>query len=408
MKILHTSDWHLGRMLYTRKRHEEFESFLQWLLQFIVQEKIDILVVAGDVFDTTTPGNPAQELYYRFLAQISQTTCGHVVITGGNHDSPAFLEAPGKVLGMLNIHVMGAISEKPEDEVLLLRNKNGEALAIICAVPFLRDRDVRVVDSDETLADKGEKLLKGIAAHYQQVSEIAGDLRKEFPGIPVVGMGHLFTSNAMTTEGDGVRELYVGTLAHVDQETISRGFDYMALGHLHSAQSAGGNEHVRYSGSPIPMGFSEAGQVKKVVVIGFDGLDMTINEHEIPCFQQLTRLSGTVGEVVEELRKLAEAGSSAWIEIELTSHTGEIDVAACFDEVIAGSGLVILRIRSTMRTFHAMMRMNESETLETLDPLVVFTRCLDAHDVPEEEREELLQAYNIIINHIETGESNES
>ena len=159
MKILHTSDWHLGRSLYDKKRYDEFEAFLDWLTNFMTLNKIDLLLVAGDIFDTTTPGNKAQELYYRFLGKIPLTGCRHVVITGGNHDSPTFLDAPKSILGSLDIHVVGSITDSPEDEIFVLKDKQGLTEAIVCAVPFLRDRDVRTAEADETPGDKTQKLL---------------------------------------------------------------------------------------------------------------------------------------------------------------------------------------------------------------------------------------------------------
>ena len=118
MRILHTSDWHLGRPLYGRKRYQEFETFLDWLAATIDHEKVDVLLVAGDIFDTSTPGNRAQELYYRFLCRVAGSCCGHVVIIAGNHDSPSFLNAPRELLRALNVHVIGAMTENPEDEVI--------------------------------------------------------------------------------------------------------------------------------------------------------------------------------------------------------------------------------------------------------------------------------------------------
>ena len=125
MKILHTSDWHLGRTLYGRKRYQEFEAFLCWLAETIDQEQVDVLLVAGDVFDTSTPSNRAQELYYRFLCHVATSSCGHVVVIAGNHDSPSFLNAPKELLKALNVHVIGSVTENREDEVLLLRNQDG-------------------------------------------------------------------------------------------------------------------------------------------------------------------------------------------------------------------------------------------------------------------------------------------
>ena len=120
MKILHTSDWHIGRNLYGRKRYEEFEAFLAWMVETIEREKIDVLLVAGDIFDTTTPSNRAQGLYYRFLNRVAASACRHVVVTAGNHDSPSFLDAPKELLEALNVHVIGSVAENLEEEVLVL------------------------------------------------------------------------------------------------------------------------------------------------------------------------------------------------------------------------------------------------------------------------------------------------
>lgn len=161
MKILHTSDWHLGRALYGKKRYEEFEGFLSWLAETIRQNKIETLLVAGDVFDTGAPSNSAQELYYRFLCQVAGSQCRHVVVTGGNHDSPSFLNAPKELLKALDVHVVGNATESLEDEVLTLRDKEGEPELIVCAVPYLRDRDIRVVEAGESVDDKERKLVEG-------------------------------------------------------------------------------------------------------------------------------------------------------------------------------------------------------------------------------------------------------
>ena len=120
MKILHTSDWHLGRSLYGRKRYKEFSAFLDWLAQTIEDENVDALLVAGDVFDTSTPSNRAQELYYRFLCRVAASSCRHVVVVAGNHDSPSFLNAPKELLRALNVYVVGAVTESLEDEVIVL------------------------------------------------------------------------------------------------------------------------------------------------------------------------------------------------------------------------------------------------------------------------------------------------
>ncbi|MCA9457858.1 MAG: exonuclease subunit SbcD, partial [Nitrospira sp.] len=195
MKILHTSDWHIGRTLYGRKRYEEFEAFLTWLTETIQQNEIDALLVAGDVFDTSAPSNRAQELYYRFLCRVAASPCRHVVVIAGNHDSPSFLNAPKELLKALDVHVIGSSSEALEDEVLVLRNEHGDPELIVCAVPYLRDRDIRVAEAGESVEDKERKLIDGIRTHYAAVAALAEQKREELGvNIPIVAMGHLFTA----------------------------------------------------------------------------------------------------------------------------------------------------------------------------------------------------------------------
>ncbi|MCP3901032.1 MAG: exonuclease subunit SbcD, partial [Desulfobacteraceae bacterium] len=146
MRILHTSDWHIGRNLYGQKRYEEFEGFLTWLSDKINNENIDALLVAGDIFDNTTPSNKAQELYYKFLNRVAASKCRHIIIIGGNHDSPSFLNAPKELLSFLNVHVIGAALKDLSREVLVLKDDNEKAELIVLAVPYLRDRDIRSVE----------------------------------------------------------------------------------------------------------------------------------------------------------------------------------------------------------------------------------------------------------------------
>jgi exonuclease SbcD len=179
MRILHTSDWHLGRSLYGRKRYEEFSSFLDWLAQTIEDEKVDALLIAGDVFDTSTPSNRAQELYYRFLCRVATSCCRHVVVVAGNHDSPSFLNAPKELLRALNVYVVGSMTEALEDEVFVL-HADDKPEAIVCAVPYLRDKDIRTVEPGETIDDKNAKLVEGLKNHYADVCAIAEQKRAEF------------------------------------------------------------------------------------------------------------------------------------------------------------------------------------------------------------------------------------
>lgn len=429
MKILHTSDWHLGRSLYGRKRYEEFSAFLDWLAQTIEDEKVDALLVAGDVFDTSTPSNRAQELYYRFLCRVAASCCRHVVVIAGNHDSPSFLNAPKELLRALNVYVVGSMTDVLEDEVipildfgLLNADCEGDAInleksAIICAIPYLRDKDVRTVEPGETIDDKNRKLVEGIKAHYAEVVKIAERKREEIirqsaiknpqSQIPIVAMGHLFTAGGKTVDGDGVRELYVGSLAHVGAEVFPAAIDYLALGHLHVPQAVGSAEHIRYCGSPIPMGYGEATQEKKVVLIEFNSTTPNIQELPVPCFQELVRIVGSLDDINAKLEALKKRKSAAWLEIEYTGSDIIGNLREMLDEAMADSAMEIRRIKNRRVMDRVISTVAEDETLDDLDAGDVFTRCLDAFEVPDEDREELTVSYNEIIKSLHEEDVND-
>jgi len=406
MKILHTSDWHLGRMLYGQKRYEEFEAFLKWLNVIIEEQKIDVLLVAGDIFDTTTPSNRAQELYYQFLSRTMMSFCRHVVIIGGNHDSPSLLNAPKDLLKALNVHVMGEISDLVEDEIITLKDAEGNIEAIVCAVPFLRDKDVRLVETGESIVDKSQNLINGIAKHYQQIGEIVVEKLIEANNVPIIGMGHLFTSGGVVTEGDGTRDLYAGTAVKVEKNIFPKCFNYLALGHLHMTQSVGNDTFTRYSGSPIPMGFNEANQEKKVIVVECFANETTIIEHKIPIFQQLVRIEGSLNEIVIQIQLLKEAKSKAWLEIECTQMTIESDLNGQVNELIANTEMKILRLKNKQMETLVLTRAYDAEELEDLDPKDVFERCLVANKIETEKMDELRGCYLEILAEIENKDIN--
>ena len=399
MRVLHTSDWHIGRTLYGRKRYEEFEAFLIWLAETIQENSIDALLVAGDVFDTSAPSNRAQELYYRFLCRVAASSCRHVVVIAGNHDSPSFLNAPKELLKALDVHVVGSSTESPEDEVLVLRNGQGVPELIVCAVPYLRDRDIRVAEAGESVEDKERKIIDGIRTHYAAVAALAKQKRDALEvDIPIVAMGHLFTAGGQTVDGDGVRELYVGSLAHVTAGIFPTSFDYLALGHLHVPQKVNGSETIRYSGSPLPMGFGEAKQQKSVCQVVFDqGEDhittASVQLIDVPVFQRLERVKGDWDGISNRILELSATDSQGWLEVIYEGDEVIGDLRGRLEAAISGTQMEILRIKNNRIIDRVLGQIHEEETLDDLNVNDVFERCLAAHEVPEEQRPELLRAY---------------
>ncbi len=394
LKLLHTSDWHIGRTLYGRKRYEEFEAFMSWLAETIQQNEIDALLVAGDVFDTSAPSNRAQELYYRFLCRVAASSCRHVVVVAGNHDSPSFLNAPKELLKALDVHVVGSSTESPEDEVLVLRNEQDAPELIVCAVPYLRDRDIRMAEAGESVEDKERKLIDGIRTHYAAVAALAEQKREELGvDIPIVGTGHLFTAGGQTVDGDGVRELYVGSLAHVTAGIFPACFNYLALGHLHVPQEVNGSETIRYSGSPLPMGFGEAKQQKSVCQVEFHSTAASVQLIDVPIFQKLERVKGDWEGISNRIIELSATDSQGWLEVIYDGTEVIGDLRERLEAAISGTQMEILRIKNNRIIERVLGQIHEEETLDDLNVNDVFERCLAVHDVPEEQRPELLRAY---------------
>ncbi len=408
LRILHTSDWHLGRALYGQKRYEEFDALLDWMINTLQEQRADVLLIAGDVFDTGTPSNRAMQQYYRFLTRVSSTRCRHVVIIGGNHDSPTFLNAPRELLKVLNVHVVGAKADDVADEVIVLRAANQRAEAIICATPYLRDRDIRSAEAGESIEDKAQKLLEGIQAHYAAVTAQAEALHAALPTedaalVPIIAMGHLFTAGGRTTDGDGVRDLYVGSIAHVGATIFPPALDYVALGHLHVPQSVGGFDHIRYSGSPITMGFGEALQQKSVCLIAFNQRNPDLTLIDIPVFQRLRQLRGNLQRLLSDLQHLVQDNISTWVEVTYTGDDivpdlrEQLEHAVCSDDSNQQSPVTILRIKNHRSSAQLSSGDNVQQTLDDLTPHDVFEKCLDANKVASEQRPALQLAWQEIL-----------
>ena len=343
---------------------------------------------------------------------MANSCCRHVIVIAGNHDSPSFLNAPKELLRALNVFVVGAMTNNPEDEVIVLKDDRQSPEAIICAVPYLRDRDIRSVEPGESIDDKNAKLALGLMNHYAEVCAIAEQKRARFKKdgyrhVPIVAMGHLFTAGGETVDGDGVRELYVGSLAHVGKDAFPSAIDYLALGHLHVPQCVGNDERIRYCGSPIPMGYGEATKDKKVIVVRFDTATPAIEEIKVPCFQPLKRIVGSFDEINARIEQLKQAGSRAWLEIEYTGADLMANLRELLEASLHGSSMEIRRIKNNRIMDRVLKTIHAHETLDELDVTDVFDRCLDTFEVSLEDRPIMTRLYNDIVTSIHEKDVNE-
>ncbi len=413
MRILHTSDWHLDHTLHERRRTEEFSAFLNWLAETLCTENLDVLIVSGDIFNTRTPSVSAQEMYFGFLKHVledfnaGKSRCRHVVITAGNHDSPAFLAAPKEVLRLLNVHV---ITEIGTDELLFLENREKTAAIIVAAVPYLPAKDVILSRDGESLAEKSYRLNQGIQNVYAELLQKAETLRQQHEAnyatkIPILATGHLFTQGGKsgleseTGVLNGFRELYVGNLEHFPADGFPDGYSYIALGHLHVPQMVGKKPHIRYSGSPLPINFSEAGQQKEVLVADFNENAITpaISALPVPCFQPLRRVEGDLDKIQTILSEMKLEGSSTWLEVTYTGQEVVTELEERIREFTQDSPMEVLCVRNRVVLKSFASPFHESETLDNLDEITVFSRLMAQKGIPESQQADLLVMFREVL-----------
>lgn len=386
MRILHTADWHLGARLVERDRLPEHAAFLDWLLETLRVEKIDALLVSGDVFDAANPPQDAVAIYFDFLKRLADLKTVKAVITGGNHDSASHLNAPRELLKRFDVHVFGHAGEN---------NVVDLGAAVVAAVPFLRERDLRQATAGETITAVHEQVRAAIRAHY--ATQLA-TCRALAQGRLVIAMGHLTVLGATTSESE--RDIHIGNLGAVGADLFN-GFDYTALGHLHRPQKVAGIETIRYSGSPIALSFSEAADAKSVVILDLQnhspapillptkaldrqengGRRIEIQTLPIPTTRQLFRATVNRATLNTDLQAVP-VGS--WAEITVKLDAPEPDLDRQVREAAAGR-FEVLKVLADLPATAATPWQPTGPALHDLQPRDVFRELLQEKQLPSEE-----------------------
>lgn len=353
MRLLHTSDWHLGQTLYDFDRSYEHERFLNWLLDEITRTEPDALLIAGDIFDNANPSAKAQHQFYRFLASARMRAPKlNIVVTAGNHDSPVRLEATSPFLEMFDAVVIGQAHRAPDQSidvermVVPLTNGDGQVGAWCVALPFLRPSDVpRVEDADDAY-------LAGVEALYEQAFEIAR--AKRTPEQAIVAMGHCHMVDGQTS-AQSERRIVVGGAEALPVRMFDDTVAYAALGHLHLAQSVGGRASIRYSGSPLPMSFTEINYPHQIVCVDLDGdAPARIESIRVPRSVDLIRIPqrhAPLDDVIQELEQLEMAPAKGsppealpYLEVRVRLDAPEPGLRARIDAALEGKAVRLARI----------------------------------------------------------------
>ena len=382
MKILHTADWHIGKSLYKHELYEDILLFFEQLKQIIKDESIELLLISGDIFDLANPSNRDKEIYYSFLTQLMEMKI-RVIVTAGNHDSVRMLEAPKQLLKFLNIDIVGD-ARSLENQIIPIENSDGDLQCFICAVPYLRDRDIREVQAGEKYKDKVEAMRSGIVGHYKRLQSLA---KSENDSVPLIAMGHLYMQGASISDSE--REIQIGNEAGISIEHFDQLFDYMALGHIHRPQKLNKAGTVRYSGSPIALSFSERKDEKVVVIIDLSTTGIKeIEPLKLDNYRDLIRMKGTVDELKLELASFKNK-TTLLSMIEIHAEEKEKDQTKVI-ELIELAG----RDSDQYKIVHHKIRFENSEhkliadrsemEIEEMQPIDVFRARLE-ESVPDED-----------------------
>ncbi|MBU2967349.1 exonuclease subunit SbcD [Amphritea sp. 2_MG-2023] len=435
MKILHTSDWHLGQSFFTKSRKAEHQSFLNWLLAQVAAHDIDAVIVAGDIFDTGTPPSYAREMYNRFIVDISQLNCTLVVL-GGNHDSVSTLNESKQLVACLNTHVVAQVvpnsplnaelngalnnaadSAAPDEmhpQIIELQDRGGKIGAILCAIPFIRPRDVVQSRAGESGLEKRQALGEAIKEHYHQLYQAAlADRQAKQLDVPIIATGHLTALGV--SQSDSVRDIYIGTLDGFAADGFPPA-DYIALGHIHRPQIVAKSEHIRYSGSPIPLSFDELKTTKQVIMVTFNGAErVAITPLDVPMFQPMAIIKGNLSSIETQLNTLANSGagegaSSVWLCIEVEVEDYLTDLPQRIQSLTEGLPVEVLQLRRSRHTAKQGLTQTARETLAELTPQDVFAKRLELESFEGEVEQQRLERIKIqfrqILAEVQDGEQN--
>ena len=402
MRLLHTSDWHLGQHFMGKSRQAEHQALIDWLLVQVDEQAVDAVLVAGDIFDTGTPPSYARELYSQLVVRLHAAGVS-LLLLGGNHDSVATLNESRELLACLTATVVPMVSEDVAAQVLLLPQRNGEPGCIVCAIPFIRPRDVLQSAGGQSAEEKLCSLQAAIQGHYLAVYEAASTRQKALEAelgrkLPLIATGHLTTVGASTSES--VREIYVGALEAFPTNAFPPA-DYIALGHIHRPQLVGGQAHIRYCGSPIPLSFDEAKQQKEVLLVDLDANGLkAVTALPVPRFQGLVAVSGNLATLVGAIGAAAAEGTRerpAWLEVTVVEDDYLSDLAGPIEALTEGWPVEVLRIRRQRGNTATRLAAEASETLDELSPHDVFARRLQQEELADDLQLALSERFRSIV-----------
>jgi len=401
-RVLHTSDLHLGTTLESLPREADQRLLLDWLANTLVERSVDVLVVAGDVFDQAQPSADAQRLYYDFLHRVAGRAVRHVVVVGGNHDSAARLDAPRDLLAHHAVHVVGGLSNDPahlDRAVIPLSNAAGEPYLTVLAVPFVHEYRLGIRTTLLQPADLLRSMRDAFATLYASLADRA---LARAPGIPILATGHLACIGS--TPDDAPADIHmIGSIGGLPDDIFDPRIAYVALGHVHRAYRVGAS-NARYCGTPLALSLREAKTPRSVVCvdIGADGTTQ-LDTIPVPAFRPLLELAGSLDDVLARIASLSwDSPLAPYLYVNVLDAPS---IAAAEDsvrravDVHAPRGVRVLGTRlSRTQPSDQPLAATAPANLRDLTPEQVFLRLCASRDFPV--TVDLLAAFHTLLSDV--------
>lgn len=397
MKVIHTSDWHLGHVLYNFDRTAEHGAFLEQLCELVRSEKPDALLVSGDIFDSAQPSIPAQRLYNRMMIEIARmnpdTT---IVVTAGNHDGASRQELFSELWDeAFNVKYVGKIGYKEDgtvdlDKFIVMIPGKG----FIVAVPYIYGENYpeSTDDSRVPIQDFHQRLLDRVA-------------KRNLEGLPVIMMDHLAVASCDIAGHDSSK----ARLVFEDLELLGKGWDYLALGHIHKPQTIKGTA-ARYCGSPIPISFDEDYEHSvSVVTIGKHGdapMISTVPVKNVMPIWNLPREAGTFDEVKAAIAAIP-AGAKGYARVNIKTKDilpmdQKIEIEALMKEHKGIKMCNINLVRESGSAPRELKTYTPDELKQSVDAVMIAKDYYSASHNGDELPEELVRILEGIVREVES------
>ena len=358
MKILHTSDWHLGKRVNNFPMLEDQRYILNEIVGIVKEEKPDVIIIAGDVYQTSTPAADAVSLLDEYLNQL-HALCKHIFILSGNHDSAERIAFGAEIMNQTGVHFSHVFSSNPQK--ITLKDEYGDVN--IFMLPFVRPIDVRTVYAKE-LTESGQTIESYDDAVRKAIDAMAPDYSQRN-----ILIAHQYFKGGERCEGEDS----VGGLDEVDADIV-KNFDYVALGHLHGPQPVQQYPYIRYSGSPLKYSFSEVKHRKSVSIIECNGKNrLSVRERELKPLHDWSDLRGTYDELMAESFYKDKGYTNNYVRITLTD---EIDVVDAMRKLQSVYPLAVTLQYDNTRT-RTTQDTSMAEHAEEMAPMEIVTEFFE-------------------------------